>query len=92
MECPICKGTKVTTMTVETYGIKGSEKVEIECPGCHGTGEVSSERMAQLTQKDNIWCECEEDHGVDYWGDGEHPDLSKHHYRCKKCKKVVQIG
>ena len=66
--------------------------MEIECVGCGGTGEISEEMASAITYMEDAWCECEEDHGVTFWKDGQHPDLHKHHYRCKKCKKIVQIG
>lgn len=40
------------------------------------------------------WCECgkSETAGVSYFGDGQHPVIKKHHYRCNNCKGIVQIG
>jgi hypothetical protein len=39
------------------------------------------------------WCECEEDiQPCTFHDDGTHPEVDKHHYRCKTCKKLTQIG
>jgi len=73
-----------TRVKVTTYGKDGSRKTEI----------VELE-VPEIEDIEDFWCECAEVGEVSY-----HPDefdeqghrLIKHHYRCKGCGKVVQIG
>ena len=48
---------------------------------------------------DSCWCQCEEDHDVDFHDDGNSEEYGdnkfecwKHHYACKKCGQLKQIG
>lgn len=94
MKCPQCKNGKMS-ISVSVYGKpKESDTVsEIDCVHCHGTGEVSEEENEAIEFEKNLWCECgNKNDVVDYYEDGEHPELHKHHYRCRNCKGVVQIG
>jgi hypothetical protein len=39
------------------------------------------------------WCHCGNASGeMDFFADGEHPKIKCHHWRCRECKGVVQIG
>jgi len=93
--CPCCNGLK--TMTVKASNLIDGKFVELPpiemtCIMCNGTGEVTTRRLAEHDAAIAMWCKCEGDNGVDFYKDYEHPEVSKHHYRCKKCKKVVQVG
>ena len=68
------------------------ESTTISCVHCEGTGTLTPEQKDVLDYEENMWCKCKEHHGVNYYEDGEHPDIHKHHYRCRSCKKVTQIG
>jgi len=47
----------------------------------------------EMEKEKELWCSCpEQDGSIDYYQDGEHPELDKHHYRHRKCGKIVQIG
>lgn len=99
--CPSCEGSKVITMTMGSVlknPIAGREESEpksttIKCVTCNGTGKVSP-AMAQMLQEEMaMWCQCDNpSEQADFYDDGEHPELHKHHYRCQNCKGVVQIG
>ena len=59
------------------------------------TEEEIQEFKDAKEDKAKNWCqdkEHQDDVLVDFYADGEHPDLYKHHYRCRHCKKIVQIG
>ena len=40
------------------------------------------------------WCTCEDRdiYDTEFWDDGEHEHVYKHHYRCSDCGKITQIG
>jgi len=81
-----CNGTGIINITFN--GIKE----ELDCFSCETTGEVSVEiREAQEFER-NMWCKCGYTGNEVRWEDGEHPELHKHHYRCKRCNGVTQIG
>ena len=55
--------------------------------------EFAYNKLTSSNEQDySKWCECNKDYGVDFYDDYEHPALQKHHYRCKRCKGIVQIG
>lgn len=96
--CPSCEGKKTITMVMTSVFSKPEDRTEgksttITCVTCDGKGTVSPAMAKQLEEEMAMWCECEEpSKQTDFYDDGEHPELSKHHYRCQKCKGVVQIG
>lgn len=93
MKCPQCENGKMN-LTVEVWGQpEKTEHTQITCIHCKGTGEVSEEENEAIEFEKNMWCECGNKNDVaDYYEDGEHPELHKHHYRCRNCQGVVQIG
>jgi hypothetical protein len=44
--------------------------------------------------QDKYWCldDSHDKTDVIFYNDGDHHVCYKHHYRCKKCRKIVQIG
>lgn len=66
-----------------------------ECITCvPETAEEIQEFEDARIEKEKLWCN-DKTHSkslVDFYADDEHPRLYKHHYRCRKCKKIVQIG
>ena len=94
MKCTSCEGGKMTITMFEGWPGEDQEgtKSEIDCVVCDGTGEIDEETAAMVEYEKNMWCECDGDNGVNFYDDGEHPEISKHHYRCKRCDGVVQIG
>ena len=72
---------------------KEGTTTELDCVVCDGTGEIDEETAEMAEFEKNMWCECgNPSEGVDFYDDGEHPEISKHHYRCQDCGGVVQIG
>jgi hypothetical protein len=93
MKCTICKGTGKQKVSFVVWGSgKPAEISEQNCIGCDGTGNMTAHMKEVIDYERNMWCKCGKDYGVTFYKDGQHPEISKHHYRCKKCKKVVQIG
>ena len=93
-QCTICEGSGKQTVTISTFGEPENDtSFESNCIGCDGEGEVTEEQAALIEFEKNMWCKCgNPSEDVDFYDDGEHPEITKHHYRCKDCKKVVQIG
>ena len=54
-------------------------------------GSLERAKAAKIEEA-KLWCKCEEDHNAYYVGNGESEECHKHHWRCNKCKKIVQIG
>jgi len=99
MKCALCKGTGKQTLTVSSIGSnpifsKTPTKTEIDCIICNGSGEMTAKDAALIEFENNMWCECkiQNPQDVRYYKDGQHPEISKHHWRCTVCKKVRQIG
>ena len=95
MKCTECEDGKMTIEMFEGFPRKGEEgtKTEIDCVICDGTGEIDEETAEMVEFEKNMWCECgNPSEDVDFYDDGEHPEISKHHYRCRDCGAVVQIG
>ena len=90
MKCTQCKDGKMT-INVTEYG-KEPKAVEIDCIHCNGSGEIDQATAEAIEYEKNMWCKCDEHTGPRYYSDGEHPEISKHHYRCTTCDGVVQIG
>jgi Fe2+ or Zn2+ uptake regulation protein len=95
VDCPTCHGAKFVTVTVSQYGTQGVEFVDIMCVVCNGTGKVVEAQADAIAAHLADWCQCDdaEREHVKFYGDGEHPDCHKHHYRHEPgCGKIVQIG
>jgi len=93
-KCPTCEGTGKQSITVKMWGEKNPENpMQITCVVCKGTGVVGAAEIRQLKAEREMWCTCGNKSGeVDFYDDGQHPRIHKHHYRCRECGKVTQIG
>ena len=93
--CPTCKGKRTVTVTAHNFE-KGKfvaqKPVEMKCVVCNGIGGVTDAQLKALKEYESMWCTCKVQEPVQFYDDGEHPDLRKHHYRHRTCGKVVQIG
>ncbi len=91
--CPKCHGKKTLTITVNTPTEPLQETVELSCVWCDKTGEVTEQQLASIEGEDAMWCRCGNPSGdVRYVADGESVAISKHHWCCVDCDKIVQIG
>jgi len=94
MKCTECNGTGKSTITVSFYGTdKPDDESIMPCFYCDGTGKMTQEDADNLQAEKDAWCTCPDPFkSSKYYADGEHPELHKHHYRCKACGKITQIG
>lgn len=97
--CMTCGGNKTINLTLVDNDTE--TKQVLGCISCDGKGWVTKEERATQETERKIWCKCppeiHDSHGIHY-----HPDNSgktylglevvKHHYSCRKCGLVVQIG
>lgn len=89
--CPTCEGSKKIQLTIR---MNGSETQSSQtCHVCDGSGEVSDALHREIIAENELWCECGNPSGdVEFYNDGEHSEVHKHHYRCRDCGKVTQLG
>lgn len=94
--CPDCLGSGF--LKVVAFIIRGDKKSEpmeskIKCSLCAGTGKISVQMKLFI---DNLWCNCAkanlEDAGAYFVSDGIDKNCQKHHWKCKRCDKIKQIG
>ena len=94
-KCVVCDGTGTKGIMVYVYGAPEEEATEsqIPCIDCNGTGEVNLTEKEQLDRFEtmaSIWCNCGNPSSESEY----HPDSAdmKHHWTCKDCAKILQIG
>ena len=100
LTCETCKGSGKVTVSMSTFGKEGSEKKsQMHCISCSGKGiyliSSDSERKAWVLNRiqRNMWCQCEDSIGSYYRENNECKGcMSKHHYHCKKCHLITQVG
>jgi hypothetical protein len=96
LKCPQCKGGKTVTTIVSEFVNGKFEKrpsYKANCPTCKGAGVISPEELKQFKADIAAWCKCGNPSGESvHYADGEHPEMHKHHSRCKDCGKLTQIG
>ena len=92
MICPRCKGKGRMELGVQEYG-KTPTVVEIKCITCDGGGEITKFQHNLYEQEQGMWCRCGNPSGESvFFEDGEDPVIGKHHWNCKDCGKVLQVG
>lgn len=90
--CQPCKGTGQQNVTVSKSGEPDSH-IKLTCIWCKGTGRATPEQQRTLAAYDAMWCRCGNPSGEsNYFSDGQHPAMHKHHYRCADCNSVTQVG
>ena len=96
MQCTVCKGKGKQTIKSQNLTVDGWEAlspVDVPCLWCDGTGEMTPEEEERLRVYSEMWCKCVNPSGdTNFYDDGEHPEVTKHHYRCADCGKVTQVG
>jgi len=96
--CPTCKGEGTRAVVAKILDEKGwydAPPVVMSCSLCEGKKVVSKKWLeAREEAYKDFWCACKGDALRDsiYYADGEHLGCSKHHYRCRTCGKVTQVG
>lgn len=93
--CPTCKGSgteEITMNELKDGKFVETSKTLITCYTCDGQ-PVSKLQGLQLQKSINkeksMYCKCEFSHGSYYVPD---TNRMKHHWKCKQCKKITQIG
>jgi Fe2+ or Zn2+ uptake regulation protein len=90
--CPSCKGARKVTIETTTInpGTTTVDHITVDCVICNGTGEVTPARFAAIQSEAAMWCSCGNDSGeADYHADTRR---TKHHWTCRDCGKVLQVG
>ena len=99
--CPTCKGKgKQTANFCEgSFNDEGKYVVTSETPfshtcyDCKGTGQVDTRTLNAIKKEKEMWCKCESKGGSQYVPDNTRgAAVRKHHYTCRDCGKVTQIG
>jgi hypothetical protein len=88
IQCPVCKGKKKLSLSVSENGVKLAP-VEIKCVHCEGLGVMSVETFEQHDACVNAWCKCGPHDDMEFHDDAPG---SKHHWTCRRCGKLVQVG
>lgn len=91
MKCPNCNGVgKVDVHIVEN----GKEsRMTLDCHTCDGQKQVSEAVVQKIQEQWAMWCDCTPpSEELDFYDDGVRTDCRKHHWRCQKCQKIVQVG
>lgn len=93
-ECKTCKGKGKQTISMTTFGSsKPAKEIEIDCVSCHGKGKTDYSNMITNLIESHMWCKCDDSSGSDFFDNGKHKDcMTKHHYHCRDCGMVSQIG
>ena len=91
MNCPRCQGSGKMDLTVHDGGQPTA--VKIECITCHGAGEIDKFQYKMYQQEVEMWCRCgNPSNEGDFYEDGQDPEIGQHHWKCRDCGKVIQIG
>jgi len=92
-ECTVCKGRGKQDVKVSVHGDgeAGASSFTMDCLWCTA-GRMTPGQRAEHEEYCAMWCKCEEHGELEFFEDGEHAGLHKHHYRCSDCDGVVQIG
>tara|TARA_Y100000589_G_scaffold331494_1_gene385286 strand:- start:59 stop:241 length:183 start_codon:yes stop_codon:yes gene_type:complete len=56
--------------------------------------QMTDQDIPSVYNEADDWCKCEDRdiYDTEFWDDGEHEHVYKHHYRCGDCGKITQIG
>jgi len=94
--CPRCEGKGKLSITAQVYEngkFRSEPPVGIDCPTCEGKGKISDRMLKEIKRMDAMWCSCDNRSGEAYYvEDGVNPECRKHHWRCKDCGKILQVG
>ena len=89
LPCPVCHGKGKQTATVTGK----SRTYDVECIWCRGKGTMTEEGVRWYRVEQAIWCKCDLEREAVYYDNKEHTGCyDKHHWHCKACGLVQQIG
>ena len=91
--CPHCNGTGKKTLKITFIGHpEKNEETKIDCIICEGkpmSKEDAIKEKKSIEDEKKLWCNCSNKTDSYYVADTK---KMKHHWRCKTCKKITQIG
>lgn len=93
--CPVCEGHGFQFTHVTTYGKPGQSISFSNCFHCKGkpVSEEQGEHIQVVVDYvDSLHCKCDSNTDAYYVADNMSAECKKHHWRCKKCFKIKQIG
>jgi len=86
--CKFCAGTGTAKITVETFGVAGSNTVSVPCVYCKG-GVINTQKELY---NEYIWCDCPtQNAGAFCAADGVRV-FGNTTYLCRACGLVSQFG
>ena len=89
--CPTCKGSGMKHTTISELG-KSEKQISISsCYDCEGKPVNAEEGEAiqiHIEELEEMWCSCG---GGDAYHVPDRPGV-KHHWNCKRCHKLKQVG
>jgi len=89
MKCE-CNQGKITVQgrVFEADGWSDEPPMELTCPWCDGTGEMTPAQVEEKQAYIDAWCKCGNPSGqANYYQHGH-----AHGYTCADCGKIVQTG
>ena len=89
--CPSCSGLGTQFLKVTGDAPKPGIYL-VQCFFCKGARKVTQAQIDALEREQNEWCNCPEPMDVDFYPDGSREDVTQHHWRCRKCGGITQIG
>ena len=91
--CPTCKGSckQIIKVCNRKTGMVEKE-IPVHCGTCNGEGKVTEETLKNIMYEKSLYCSCKNNDDVYFVDDNVDSECSKHHWKCKNCKKIVQIG
>lgn len=92
--CPACHESGKMTVQVSEMMQEGVRRssLEMKCVTCNGVGKVEPRVVADLERERSMWCDCAAPGDPEYFRDGAHAEIWKHHWRCRTCGGILQIG
>ena len=91
VDCPQCGGRgKIAVDIIEGKELKTRDTWEINCVTCLGKKKVTQAEAEAHKRALASWCQCGNPSGeADYVPDSPR---AKHHWNCRDCGKLYQVG
>jgi hypothetical protein len=91
IDCPCCYGSGRQFLKVSGDAPKPGVYL-VTCSFCKGAKKINQSEVDALDREQAEWCNCTEQTDVHHYQDGGHDDITKHHWRCRNCGGITQIG
>lgn len=91
VNCTCCKGTGKNTICTSVWGDPSKDSsFEMNCIDCNGTGKMTWAQVKRRQEELDAWCACGNPSERSNFHD-DTPQM-KHHYTCRDCGKITQVG